>query len=53
MIVTQVQSSMVHGSRLTDKNCDPAAGEIPLSAGNCEPDDLSYIFFSFLPTSFH
>jgi hypothetical protein len=24
--VTQVQSSMVHGSRLTDENCDPAAG---------------------------
>jgi hypothetical protein len=36
-VTTQVKSSMVHGSRLTDENCDPAAGEIPLSAGNQEP----------------
>jgi len=36
-VTHQVQSSIVHGSRLTDEKCDPAAGEIPLSAGNVEP----------------
>ncbi len=40
---------MVHGSRLTDENRDPATGEIPLSAGNCEPDNLnSYQRFASL-----
>jgi len=40
--------SGVHGSRLTDEKCDPAAGEIPLSvpllAGNCEPDNLNITY---------
>ena len=36
--------SGVHGSRLTDEKCDPAAGEIPLLAGNCEPDNLNITY---------
>ena len=34
------------------EKCDPAAGEIPLSvpllAGNCEPDNLSYEVFQIV-----
>jgi hypothetical protein len=33
-MVTQVQSSMVQGSRLIDENCTTTL--------NCEPDNLSY-----------
>ena len=58
-VTIQVQSSMVHGSRLSDEKCDPAARRCRLRCGeaksrfqretlNFEPDNLSSYKFSRL-----